>query len=66
MQEVLPILWQVVFLENPQAEVVFQLQQGFSSSAEPASGQAFPITSHVVLNPLAPTLPSNFGGTAKN
>lgn len=44
VQVVLPIPWwpwQVVFLENPQAGMVFQLQQGSSSSAEPVSGQAF-------------------------
>lgn len=39
----------------------------FSSSTRappPALSQAFPITSWLVLNPLAPTFPINFGGTA--
>lgn len=50
-------LWQV---GEPQAGM------GSSSTRAPppALSQAFPITSWLVLNPLAPTFPINFGGTA--
>lgn len=38
--------------------------QGSSCSAEPASATPPPITSHLVLNPLAPAFPRNSGGAA--